>query len=131
PPYAGSKNLSAPMKSFVEREYKDGKRDLYAAFIQRCRDFCHADGHLGMVTQQSWMFLRSFAALRKAVLEQTAVTTLAHLGPCAFAEISGEVVNTALFTLRAARPTVEHCLVAYRLVGLKSPAEKDALLRQA
>lgn len=81
PPYAGSGNLSDRLKKFVEREYKEGKRDLYAAFIQRCRDFAWRDGYVGMVTQQSWLFLRSFAALRKTVLEQTGVTTLAHLGP--------------------------------------------------
>src|SRR5437870_13425339 len=46
PPYAGSKNMSARLKAFVEREYKDGKRDLYAAFIQRCRDFCRSGGYV-------------------------------------------------------------------------------------
>jgi hypothetical protein len=131
PPYAGSKNLNERLKKFVEREYKAGKRDLYAAFIQRCQDFAWRGGYVGMVTQQSWMFLRSFAALRKDVLERTTVATLAHLGPRAFGEIGGEVVNIALFTLRSAPPEPEHRLVAFRLVGPKSPGEKDALLRQA
>lgn len=131
PPYAGSKNLSPRLKAFVEREYKEGKRDLYAAFIQRCRDFAWRGRYVGMVTQQSWLFLRSFAALRKDVLERTAVATLAHLGPRAFEEIGGEVVNIALFTLRTVPPEPEHRIVAFRLVGPKSPGEKDALLRQA
>lgn len=131
PPYAGSKNLSDGLKKFVEREYKEGKRDLYAAFVQRCWEFAWRDGYVGMVTQQSWLFLRSFAALRKKVLEETAVTTLAHLGPRAFEEIGGEVVNIALFTLRNAPPPVEHRMTAFRLIGPKSPAEKDALLRLA
>ena len=131
PPYAGSKNLNERLKKFVEREYKEGKRDLYAAFIQRCRDFARPGGHVGMVTQQSWMFLRSYATLRKDVLERTTVATLAHLGPRAFEEIGGEVVNIALFTLRTAPPEPEHRLVAFRLVGPKSPSEKDALLRDA
>jgi hypothetical protein len=131
PPYAGSKNLNERLKKFVEREYKEGKRDLYAAFIQRCRDFARRGGYVGMVTQQSWLFLRSFAALRKDVLERTTVATLAHLGPRAFEEIGGEVVNIALFTLRTAPPAPEHRLVAFRLIGPKLPSEKDALLRQA
>jgi len=131
PPYAGSGNLNAQMKQFLERGYKEGKRDLYAAFIQRCRDFARRDGRVGMVTQQSWLFLRSFAALRKTILEGTTVATLAHLGPAAFEEISGEVVNVALFTLRAASPPPEHRLTAFRLIGPKSPTEKEALLRRA
>ena len=81
PPYAGSKNLNERLKKVVEREYKEGKRDLYAAFIQRCRDLARPGGYVGMGTQQSRLFLRSLAALREDVLERTTVATLAHLGP--------------------------------------------------
>jgi hypothetical protein len=84
-----------------------------------------------MVTQQSWLFLRSFAKLRRRVLEGTAVTTLAQLGPRAFEEIVGEVVNVALFTLRTGGPAPEHRMTAFRLVGPKSPAEKHRLLLRA
>lgn len=131
PPYAGSKNLDPPVKTFVEREYKDGKRDLYAAFIIRCLEFAHNGGYVGMVTQQSWLFLRSFVKLRERVLTNAAVTSLAHLGAGSFEEISGEVVNVALFTLRKSVPEAGHRLVAFRLVGPRSPGEKNRLLRQA
>src|SRR5262249_7845549 len=131
PPYAGSKNLNPRLKAFVEREYKDGKRDLYAAFVLRCREFARLGGHVGMVTQQSWLFLRSFAALRKDVLERTTVTTLAHLGEHAFEESAAAGAFVALFTLRTARPAPDHRLTAFRLIGPKSPIEKDTLLRRA
>jgi hypothetical protein len=131
PPYQGSGSLNEGLKTFLAKEYKDGKSDLYAAFILRCRDFARLGGTVGMVTQQSWMFLRTFAALRKDVLERTSLTTIAHLGPRAFTEISGEVVNIALFTLRPVAPTPEHCLVGLRLVGPKSPAEKERMLLAA
>ena len=65
----GSKNMGAILKSFVERTYPAGKRDLYAAFIQRCRELAGPAGRVAMVTQQSWMFLRSFAGLRLAETE--------------------------------------------------------------
>lgn len=98
-----------------------------------------------MVTQQSWMFLRSFADLRaldeekrkkapsafSGVLRETVIETLAHLGPGAFSEISGEVVNSVMFVLARARPTPEHRLTAFRLIGPKSPEEKNAILREA
>ena len=103
-------------------------------------------GRVAMVTQQSWMFLRSFAELRAAdqdrlerlpsdafrgLLRDATLETLAHLGPAAFAEISGEVVNTVLFSLSNTYPSADHRLTAFRLIGPKSPEEKDALLRQA
>jgi hypothetical protein len=56
-------------------------------------------GNIGIVTQQSWLFLRSFTAPRKQMLEQTAVTTVAHLGARTF-EIAGEVVSVASNRLR-------------------------------
>jgi hypothetical protein len=129
PPYAGTRNLDDVMKSFVDREYKEAKPDLYTAFIQRSLEFARPSGFVGMVTQQSWLFLRSFARLRQRVLDGTAVITLAQLGPRAFDEIAGEVVNVALFALRVQAPLANHRMTGFRLVGPKSPTEKDLLLR--
>jgi hypothetical protein len=146
PPYMGSKNMGPVLKKHVERHFAAGKRDLYAAFILKClRLAAPGTGRVAMVTQQSWMFLRSFADLRAldddkrkkmprafgGVLRDTTIETLAHLGPRAFAEISGEVVNTACFVLAAAAPPADHRLTAFRLIGPKSPEEKDALLLSA
>ncbi len=139
PPYMGSKNFGPALKQHVERHFKPGKRDLYAAFILRDCELAARGCRVAMVTQQSWMFLRSFADLRavesdkldqldddefRGVLRATMIVTLAHLGPNAFGEISGEVVNTALFTLSVATPSLDHRLTAFRLVGPKSPEEK-------
>jgi hypothetical protein len=145
PPYMGSKNMGAIVKRYVERHFIPGKRDLYAAFILRCIELARAHtGRVAMVSQQSWMFLRSFADLRaldeeklqtatgfKGILRETSIETLAHLGPGAFGEISGEVVNIALFVLAKSPPRADHRLTAFRLIGPKSPEEKDRLLRQA
>jgi hypothetical protein len=131
PPYTGSNNLADPVKGFLDREYKDGKSGLYAAFIVRCMEFARPGGLVGMVTQQSWMFLRSFAKLRQLVLNSMEVTTLGHLGSRAFEEIGGHVVNVAMFTLVATAPTSGHRLTAFRVIGAKSPTDKDRWLRRA
>lgn len=134
PPYMGSGNMDAPLKSYIEKQFKPGKRDLYAAFILRCLSLCRAAGRVAMITQQSWMFLRSFAELRggaDGLLRASTVESLAHLGAGGFEEISGEVVQNAMFVLGNHRPNPEHRLAAFRLVGLKSPAEKARVLREA
>jgi hypothetical protein len=131
PPYASAKNLNDRVKRFLETAYRDAKHDIYAPFVARCRDFCVPGGYVGMVTQQSWLFLRSFVAFREDALKRTTVTTLAHLGPRAFEEISGEVVNTCLFVMRTAPALAGHRLVAFRLTGGKSSGEKQRLLRRA
>ncbi len=145
PPYMGSKNMGPVVKRYVETHFSAGKRDLYAAFILRCLELARPEtGRVAMVTQQSWMFLRSFADLRaldaetpkkisgfRGIIRETTIETLAHLGPGAFGEISGEVVNIVLFTLSRKIPANDHRLTAFRLIGPKSPDEKDRLLRQA
>ena len=128
PPYAGSKSFDAEMKRFIDREYSDGKRDILAAFILRCVDFCRVDGFVGMLTMQSWMFLTSYTQLRLRLLKNIAIGTVAHLGARAFEEISGEVVNIALFTLQNSSPNATHEFAAFKLVGLATPSQKAEAL---
>lgn len=101
PPYSGKRNLNDLLAAYLDREYPDAKGDLYAAFIQRCGELVAPGGRLGMITQQSFMFLSSYEKLRGWLRERFAIETMAHVGPRAFAEISGEKVNTTVFTLRA------------------------------
>lgn len=100
PPYMGAKNMSAELKQFVQDHYEDGKADLFAAFILRNRQFIQHGAMLGMITMQSWMFLSSFEALRRKLLDSSSIETMAHLGAGAFDSIGGEVVSTVAFTLQ-------------------------------
>lgn len=101
PPYSGKRNLNDTLAGYLDREYPDSKGDLYTAFIERCGEFLEPGGRLGMITQQSFMFLSSYERLRTRLRAQFAVETMAHTGPRAFAEISGEKVNTTVFVVRA------------------------------
>jgi hypothetical protein len=145
PPYMGSKNMGPWLKAYVESHYQKGKRDLYAVFILRNLQLIKNCGQLAMVTQQSWMFLRTFVDIRKVpnekikkhslgvfkgLLQETRIETLAHLGPHAFTEISGEVVNTALFTLSSLDPK-ENKIVFIRVIDGSNPAEKDKILKKS
>ena len=131
PPYAGSGNFGKALKTFVDREYPLGKRDLYSAFILRCREFAHEGAYVGMVTQQSWMFLRSFQQLRELLLRSTSIHSILHLGQRAFEEIGGGIVSVAGFTMRVQFPRSDSEIHGFRLVGGATPSEKVALLRLA
>ena len=147
PPYMGSGSMTEGLRRYIESHYRSGKRDLYAVFILRCLNMCHPCGRLAMVTQQTWMFLKSFADLRSVseehlgkghqpmepagLLHETTIETLVHLGANAFEEISGAVVQITLFVLAMRRPPKDHRLCALRLVGAKESSEKMALLKRA
>ena len=96
PPYAGTSNLSAKVNNFVKKNYPDSKADLFAVFIERCRQMTVNNGFQAMITQHSWMFLSSFEKLREKMM-LTEIVNMAHLGARAFEEIGGEVVQTTSF----------------------------------
>ena len=96
PPYAGTSNLSANVNNFVKKNYPDSKADLFAVFIERCRQMTVNNGFQAMITQHSWMFLSSFEKLREKMM-LTETVNMAHLGARAFEEIGGEVVQTTAF----------------------------------
>ena len=96
PPYAGTSNLSANVNNFVKKNYPDSKTDLFAVFIERCRQMTVNNGFQAMITQHAWMFLSSFEKLREKMM-LTETVNMAHLGARAFEEIGGEVVQTTAF----------------------------------
>ena len=96
PPYAGTSNLSANVNNFVKKNYPDSKADLFAVFIERCRQMTVNNGFQAMITQHAWMFLSSFEKLREKMM-MTETVNMVHLGARAFEEIGGEVVQTTSF----------------------------------
>ena len=126
PPYSGKRNLNDTVAEYINREYPDAKGDLYTAFIQRCGEWVKDSGRVGMITQQSFMFLSSYEKLRASLRERFAIETMAHVGPRAFAEISGEKVNTVAFVLRSEPDTARREASVGTYFRLVNAGEGDA-----
>jgi hypothetical protein len=90
----------AVFEKYLQQEYPMAKSDLYAAFVQRCTEWLADGGRLGMITQQSFMFISSHEKLREFLRQRIAIEMLPHIGPRAFDEVTGEKVNTTLFVFR-------------------------------
>ena len=99
PPYMGGSGMNAKLSDFVKSNYPDSKSDLFAVFMERCRQMAVNNGFQAMITQHSWMFLSSFEKLRTKLLTVD-IVNMAHLGARAFEEIGGEVVQTTSFVIR-------------------------------
>lgn len=98
PPYMGSGGMDAKLSKYVKDNYHDSKSDLFAVFIEQCGAMIKPNGYQAMITQHAWMFLSSYEKLREKVLQKT-IVNMAHLGPRAFDEIGGEVVQTTAFVV--------------------------------
>lgn len=100
PPYMGSRNINKKLKKYLKSNYKKSKRDLYAVFIDKCVGFTKNEKYTSMITQHTWMFLKSFEKTRKKLLANISINSMVHLGSHAFEEIGGEVVQTTAFVLK-------------------------------
>ena len=99
PPYMGSSGMNAKLSKYVKDNYPDSKSDLFAVFIEQCGAMIKPNGYQAMITQHAWMFLSSYEKMREKILQKM-IVNMAHLGPRAFEEIGGEVVQTTSFVLR-------------------------------
>ena len=126
PPYMAVSNGNTALNQFVKAHYPDSKGDLFACFMERCEEMVRPNGYQAMITQHAWMFLSSYEKLRTKLLQSVDIVNMAHLGPRAFEEIGGEVVQTTSFVLHRAH--VEGYQGAYcRLIEPTTQQGKEEL----
>ena len=99
PPYKKKADLNNELQAFLEANFRDGKYDLYQAFILRNLDLTRQSGLVGMITMQGWMFAPRYEAIRSTLLSNSTIRGMAQLGERAFDSIGGEVVTTTSFVL--------------------------------
>lgn len=100
-PYLKRGNQDEPLLSHSKTHFSDSCACLSTTFIERCIGFCARNGTCTAVTPQPWLFLQSYKAFRKTVLEEHEWNQLARLGHSAFETITGHVVDVVLLTLTA------------------------------
>ena len=125
PPYRALADCSNKLNDYVKKDYPDSKSDLFAVFIESCSKMTKKVGYQAMITQHAWMFLSGFIKLR-AKLQSTDIINMAHLGPRAFEEISGEVVQTTSFVMRKSN-IIKYLGTYVRLVKSNSPDAKEEM----
>lgn len=129
PPYLG-KGFCDVLKSYIQTNYPNSKADTMATFMERCLDFAPANGKVGMINMQSWMFLSSYEELRKGILKKYSIDSLLHLGPHAFDEINGEIVQCASFTLAKHTPSPMGGTYFRLILGNNSAEKEESFLKR-
>jgi hypothetical protein len=129
PPYMGSKNMEPKLVTFAKHHFPDSRSDLFAMFIERCRDFAMDSGSFAMVTMQSWMFLSSYERFRVQLLADSSPVVMAHLGENAFDSIGGSVVSATAFVIERGHHSSKEATY-YRLIDGESELQKERLARR-
>ena len=97
PPYMGAGNIGACLLKYIKKNYYQGRTDLFAVFVKRCKAMTREKAFFAMITMQAWMFQSSFLELRND-LANARLISLIHLGTHAFDDLNGEVVQTVAYT---------------------------------
>lgn len=103
PPYMGSGNMNEQLSDYLRQNYPDSKVDLYAAFME-IDHYLKENGFYASINQHTWMSLSSLQKLRRKIIKEKFIENMLHLGPRAFEEIGGEVVQSTTFVLRNTSP---------------------------
>src|SRR5699024_7473520 len=123
PPYLGRRHMGSNLTKYLDKDYKDTKADLFAVFMEKCYELLKSNGYYGMVNQHSWMFLSSFEKYRGNMISSSNIINMLHLGPRAFEEIGGEVVQSTTFIVK--KNKVKNYIGSYiRLIDYKNAIEK-------
>ncbi len=126
PPYMGSKNMGSQLKKDIFVNYPEGKRDLYSAFIIKCLDL--SSNFIGLMTLHTFITSKSFADLRKKILNSSQIRVFAHLGTKTMKSLSNpNAQGFCLYILNKNLTNPPQSGIYFRLVDLD---EKDRPLKQ-
>ena len=116
PPYMNK--LEGQLKKFVVDNYKAYSGDLFSVFIYRNFDYCKIDGYSAFMTPFVWLFIKTYEALRKYIIDTKAITTLVQMEYSAFEEATVPICS---FVLKNGRATEK--ALCFRLSDFKGGME--------
>lgn len=82
PPYLNK--LDDDFKKFINKNYKDFFGDLFSVFMYRNLGYCKADGYVGFMTPNVWMFIKTYEKLREFIYKSKNIVTLVQMAKGAF-----------------------------------------------
>lgn len=125
PPYLANGKFDKKLKVYANNMYPESKSDLYSIFMELCLNFIQDDGYVSMINMQSWMFLTGQEKLRGFLQANSSILNMVHLGPGAFPEMGGDVLQTTMFTLRKGKTNLTGDYI--RAIESRDSYEKERL----
>lgn len=99
PPFATIKGMSGEQKEFLKKNYPDTNCDMCVSYFDAIYKMLKPSGICGIVSQNSWMHLKTFQSVRNRITSQYTIYKIVNLGSGAFQDLSGEKSNVSLLVL--------------------------------
>ncbi|MGP9573653.1 Eco57I restriction-modification methylase domain-containing protein [Halomonas sp. AOP42-D2-25] len=131
-PYLGIRKQNDFLKKHLENNYKISKGDLATVFLEKfLKNNVKDNGLYAVVTPSAFANKDYFKELRKEVLQNYVLSSLAFLGPRAFETITGEVVDVSLLSIEKTNPKQESCFCLIDVFEKKNHEEKSNSLKSS
>lgn len=86
PPYMSNNVMTNNIKKYIGQKYKEGKNDLFSAFVLRNSRLGNYNSYLGFMTPFVWMFISSYQDLRRYITDEMSIDSLIQMEYSAFEE---------------------------------------------
>jgi len=116
PPYMNK--FDAKLKKYIADNFAEYKGDLFSVFMYHNFSFCTPDGYLAFMTPNVWMFIKSYEALRKYIINYKGISSLIQMAKGAF--FKEATVDICSFVLSNRHHNVGNFI---RLEGFKGDME--------
>lgn len=120
PPYMGSSGMGNKLSSYVKKHFPNTKSDMSTVFMEQANRLSCANGYTAMINIPVWMFLSSYAKMRGALLHNSSINTMLHLGRGVF----GADFGTTAFVIRSS-PLSGYKAVYRRLFDSPSAVDNE------
>lgn len=97
PPFLDTRDMNDELKKLIDKYFPDCKRNLYAPFVIRCLELVTDGGRIGVITGQTFMFIKTFEKFRSLLLDHCVIESLQQYD---YGLFEGVRVDTAAYVLR-------------------------------
>ena len=118
-PYLARGRQDFLLRQIGTSRFSAAKGDLATMFVARAFGWMADHGTAAFVVPQNWLFLKTYGLLRRDLLTKRLWRFVARLGPGAFDEISGHVVNVALPIISADKPVNDWMMAGLDVSALR------------
>lgn len=108
------------LSSYVKKHFPNTKSDMSTVFMEQANRLSCANGYTAMINIPVWMFLSSYAKMRGALLHNSSINTMLHLGRGVF----GADFGTTAFVIRSS-PLSGYKAVYRRLFDSPSAVDNE------
>jgi len=103
PPYQGTSKMEEAR--YVSSNYRLGKADLYAAFLQRGSELLAERGLMSLLTMRSWMFIQQYLGIRTWIQTNFDLRSIGDFAIGAFDEVANDLLSVSAVVIRKATPS--------------------------